>query len=57
MIDNLLQNKFVLIGGALLLAAIAYKLFFSKDEASKIVEREYDEILKSDKYKVKGQYD
>ena len=57
MIEEILQNKFIVIVGSILLFAILYKLFLGKDKAGELVEREYEEIIRSDKYKVKGQHD
>ena len=36
---------------------ILYKLFFSRNPYEEEYERLYNEILTSDKYKVKGQYE
>jgi len=49
---TILISIYVLIGLYLL-----YKVFFRKDPYKKEYERMYNEILNSNKYKVKGQYD
>ena len=41
----------------IIMALVAYRLFFAKDKAAELLEKEYVEIINSDKYKVKGQYD
>ena len=51
-------NKTILIGiYALVGLYILYKLFFRKSPYQDEYEKLYNEILNSDKYKVKGQYD
>lgn len=51
-------NKIILIG---IYAAVAlyflYRMLFKKSPFRDEYERVYNEILNSDKYKVKGQYD
>lgn len=51
-------NKTILMGVYALVALyILYRLFFKKSPYQEEYERLYNEILTSDKYKVKGQYD
>ncbi len=52
-----MQNKLFLISLGLLSVFALYKLLFKKDSVAENLDREYNEILSSDKYKVKGQYD
>jgi len=57
MINEIVSNKwfwFVILG---IILVIMNKLFFSKNKALIHLEREYVEVLKADKYKVKGQHD
>ena len=49
---TILISIYVLVGMYLL-----YKLFFKKSPYHDEYEKLYNEILNSDKYKVKGQYD
>ena len=50
-------TKLILVAVYIVLAAnILYRLFFRKDPMRVEYERLYNEIIKSDKYKVKGQY-
>lgn len=57
MISELLHNKLFLISAGLFAVFIFYKIFFRKDKFTENLENEYNEILNSDKYKVRGQYD
>lgn len=51
-------SKTILIGiYALVVLYILYKLFFKKNPYQEEYEKLYNEILTSDKYKVKGQHD
>ena len=51
-------NKTILISIYVIVALyILYKLFFRKNPYQDEYERLYNEILNSDKHKVKGQYD
>ena len=51
-------NKSVLIAIYIVVGAyILYKLFFRKNPYREEYERLYNEILNSNKHKVKGQYD
>lgn len=51
-------NKTILIGVyALVTLYILYRIFFRKNPYKDEYERLYNEVLNSDKYKVKGQYD
>ncbi|MBS3174987.1 hypothetical protein J4440_03855 [Candidatus Woesearchaeota archaeon] len=51
-----IQNKWIWLGLGLIAAFIAYKLFTRKDPVIEEIENEYNDLLNSDKYKVKGQY-
>lgn len=53
---EVLNNKFVWFGALLLVGALAYHLFNKKDKFTTDLESEYSEVLRADKYKVKGQY-
>ncbi len=51
-------SKTILIGiYALVALYILYRLFFKKNPYQEEYEKLYNEILTSDKYKVKGQHD
>ena len=51
-------NKAILISIYVIVGLyILYRLFFKKNPHQDEYERLYNEILNSDKYKVKGQYD
>ena len=53
---EIIYNKwfwFAMIG----LTLIFIQRFFFKDRATRILEKDYKDIITSDKYKVKGQYD
>ncbi len=52
---ELLNNKNVLLG--IILAIILYFVLFGKNKKNIKFEKEYNEILSSEKYKVKGQYE
>lgn len=54
---ELLQNKYLIAGIALFIVAILYALFSNKHKTKDILEVQYEEILNSEKYKVKGQHD
>ena len=57
MIGELLNNKLFWVFAIGVSVAMFYKIFFSKDKSTQLLEKEYHEILNSDEYKVKGQYD
>ncbi len=57
MISEALNNKFVWILLALAGGFILFKIFTRKDQDALELEKEYNEILDSDKYRVKGQYE
>ncbi len=51
-------NKSIIIGIYVVIGVyMIYKLFFNKIKPQNDYERCYNEILTSDKHKVKGQYD
>ena len=51
-------SKTILIGIYVLVTLyLLYRLFFKKNPYQEEYERLYNEVLNSDKYKVKGQYD
>jgi len=54
---ELLNNKWIWILAGSITALVAYKLFFSKNKDIDNLEKEYSEVINSDKYKVKGQFD
>jgi hypothetical protein len=51
---NLINNEFLIVAGV---TVILYALFRFLNRTDKDFDKELDEILNSDKYKVKGQYD
>ncbi len=51
---NFLEDKNIIIG--VIVAVFLYILLKSAGKKDKDFEREYNEILNSDKYKAKGQY-
>jgi hypothetical protein len=54
----IIMNNSVLIGlGIVVLIYLMYKMFFGKIKISSEYETTYDQILTSEDYKVKGQYD
>ena len=51
-------NRFIWIGlGVLVFAYLMYKVMVPKNAYEEDVEKEFNEVISSDKYKVKGQYD
>ena len=52
---NIFENSNIIIGVAI--ALVAYVLIKSTSKKDKKFEKEYHEIINSDKYKTKGQYD
>lgn len=56
MIMDIMTNKLFIAGFVLVLIAITYNLLNRKDNNLEQLEAEYEEVLNSDKYKVKGQY-
>ena len=56
MFAELANNKLLLFGLAFVVAVAIYKIFNKKDRVMKEIEREYNEVVTSDKYKVKGQH-
>ena len=57
MIAEVLHNKWLWAIFGIIVLWIFYRMLFAKDKSSENIEKEYYEILNSDKYKVKGQYD
>jgi len=57
MINELMQNKLLVIGVSLFVGLILYFLIFRKNKDLVDLENEYEEILTSNKHKVKGQHD
>ena len=51
---NILENNNIIIGA--IVAIFLYLILKSAGKKDKDFEREYNEILNSDKYKAKGQY-
>ena len=54
---ELLQNKYLIFGIVLFVIVILYNLFSTKNKTENILKGEYNQILNSEKYKVKGQHD
>lgn len=54
---EILQNRWFLIAVGLLILLGSYWFLFLKDKTLELLEREYAEVIHSDKYKVKGQHD
>ncbi len=54
---ELLNNRFFVIGVAVIGCAIIYHFISKKDKPSSDLEMEYTEVLNSNKYKVKSQYE
>ncbi len=51
-------NRFIWIAlGVLAFSFIMYRLLSPKKSYDEDIEQEFNEVLSSDKYKVKGQYD
>ena len=57
MLKTSMINKILIGLGAVVLAYLLYKLLAPKKGFEEDIEREFEEIVSSDKYKVKGQYD
>jgi len=53
---ELIYNKWFLVAAGVLVALVLYR-FLNRNKTADMAENEYSEILNSDKYKVKGQYD
>ncbi len=52
-----LQNKYLIYGLGAVIMLILWKIFVGKDNSSEMLAKEYNEVLRSEKYKVKGQHD
>jgi len=52
-----MQTKFIIGFIFVFVAYLIIKAYFAFSQREKIVENEINEVLNSDKYKVKGQYD
>ncbi len=57
MIADLITNKWFWSLMGVLSALIFYKLVFRNDKTKTGLEKEYSDVLNSEEYKVKGQYD
>ncbi len=57
MIAELIQNKWIWIAASVIAVLVIHRLVFGKDKATQLLEREYADVVNSEKYKVKGQYD
>ena len=57
MITDLIDSKLLVICGSAIAIFAVYKLLTKKDAVLVSLEREYEEIINSDEFKVKGQYD
>ena len=55
MIIEFIYSKWMWAFLGIIMALVAYRLFFAKDKAAELLEKEYVEIINSDKYKVKGE--
>ncbi len=56
MIMEIITNKWVALVAVVVIGFVVYRLINKKDSGLDELEAEYNEILTSDKYKVKGQY-
>lgn len=54
---EIIYNKWFLLGVAALVGLIVYKIIAIRNKGEKILEKEYLDIVNSEEYKVKGQYD
>lgn len=54
---EMIYNRWFWVGIAAITAIVVHRIFFSKDKTTELLEREYHDIINSDKHKVKGQYD
>ncbi len=52
-----LQNKYLIYGLGAIAVLVLWKIFLKKDKTADGASNEYNEVLSSDKYKVKGQHD
>lgn len=50
-------NRILLALGVVVLGYLLYRLLFPRKGFGEDIERELEEVITSDKYKVKGQYD
>ena len=57
MLVEILNNKIIWFIGAGIVLAIVYRMIFAKDKTFKAVEEEYNEVVSSKKYKVKGRFE
>jgi len=54
---EIFSNKYFIIGAAILFGVILYQLLTKKDKFSQKNDSDYSEVINSDKYKVKSQFD
>lgn len=54
---ELIENKYLILGTIIFIIAVIYSLFTNKNKTKDLLEVEYEDILNSEKYKVKGQHD
>ncbi len=57
MVPELLDSKLLVICGSVIAVFLLYKLLTKKSAVLAKLEREYEEVIVSEEYKVKGQYD
>ncbi|HIH25858.1 hypothetical protein J4476_04805 [Candidatus Woesearchaeota archaeon] len=53
---ELFNNKILFIAGISLLSIIVYKYITRRSKEDIAIENEYNEVLNSEKYRVKGQF-
>lgn len=52
-----MENNFILWAGVFIVAYFFLRAYFFLNKQGNVVDKEINEILDSDKHKVKGQYD
>lgn len=57
MISELINNKMFIVASLFIGSFIVFKILTRKNKDLVRLEVEYNEVVNSDKYKVKGQYD
>ena len=56
MIEEIFTNKWFIYIAVGSIVALAYTFLNKKDKNLEVLEREYNELLNADQYKVKGQF-
>ena len=55
-LKELLNNNLIVMGSAVIVLYFAYKILNRKDKSLQNLEVEYNDLVTSEKYKVKGQF-